>query len=159
MDKRKFDLIIFDWDGTLLNSQEESSKVNLFEGVEYGIKELKKQGYLLSVATGESRVGFDNSIKQTSLVSCFDQTRTSNDCFSKPHPQMVLEILEELMVLPEKALMVGDSIYDLLMAKNAGVSSLAILYGSQKREQLEGNEALGYINNSYELFDWIRING
>ena len=159
MNKRKFDLIIFDWDGTLLNSKEQSSKVNLFEGVEYGIKELKKQGYLLSVATGESRVGFDNSIKQTSLASCFDRTKTSNDCFSKPHPQMVLEILEELMVLPEKALMIGDSLYDLLMAKNAGVSSLAILYGSQERKQLEGNEALGYINNSYELFDWIRING
>jgi len=132
MNKRKFDLIIFDWDGTLLNSKEQLNKVNLFEGVEYGIKELKKQGYLLSVATGESRVGFNNSIKQTSLASCFDQTKTSNDCFSKPHPQMILEILEELMVLPEKTLMVGDSVYDLLMAKNAGVSSLAILYGSQK---------------------------
>ena len=215
----KFDLIIFDWDGTLSNSvglitdliidsfnelgikppnrhsislqfgiklehallsllpkkdvskidnlldtyktffKKYSGQVNLFEGVEFGIKELKKQGYLLAIATGGSRGGFNNAINQTSLDSFFNLTKTSNDCFSKPHPQMILEILEELMVLPEKALMVGDSIHDLQMAKSAGISSLAILYGSQTKKQLEGNDALGYINDSYALFEWIRING
>ena len=215
----KFDLIIFDWDGTLSNSvglitdliidsfnaldikppnrhsislqfgikldqallsllpkrdaskiddlldtyktlsNKHSDQVNLFEGVEFGIKELKRQGYLLAIATGGSRSGFNNAINQTSLYSFFNSTKTSNDCFSKPHPQMILEILEELMVVPEKALMVGDSIHDLQMARRARIPSLAILYGSQTKKQLEGNDALGYINDSYELFEWIRING
>ena len=60
------------------------------------------------------------------------------------------------MVSPERTLMVGDSTFDLQMAINANVSSLAVTYGSQTKKQLDNLEALDYVNNPYEMFDWIR---
>ena len=86
-------------------------------------------------------------------------TKTVDECFSKPHPQMILEILNFTMVDSKKALMIGDSSYDLEMAKNAGISSLAVAYGSEPLDQLKEFDTLDLIENPYDLFDWIRING
>jgi phosphoglycolate phosphatase len=56
-------------------------------------------------------------------------------------------------------LMVGDTGYDLQMANNAGIASLAVSYGSQSLEQLKEFNPLAIIESTYDLFDWIRING
>ena len=72
---------------------------------------------------------------------------------------MILDIIDYSMVEPERALMIGDTSYDLEMAKNAGISSLAVSYGPQSLEKLEGFNPLAIIENTYDLFDWIRING
>ena len=56
MNNNKFDLLIFDWEGTLANvdfSTKISQGAELFAGVELGIKDLKRQGYILSIATGK----------------------------------------------------------------------------------------------------------
>ena len=62
-------LLIFDWEGTLLNSSPNNilSKTQLFNGIEIGIKELKKQGYILSIATGKGRKSLDNDLIKTKL--------------------------------------------------------------------------------------------
>jgi len=136
-----------------------SNKVNLFEGVEFGIKELYRQGYQLAVATGGSRRGLEEDLSGSSIKPFFKTTKTVDECFSKPNPQMILEITNELMIDPKKTLMVGDSVFDLQMAINAKVSSLAVTYGSQTKKKLEGLGSLGYVNNSYGMFDWIRRYG
>ena len=162
MNNNKFDLLIFDWEGTLANvdfSTKISQGAELFSGVELGIKDLKRQGYILSIATGKGLKGLNQDLIYTNLKEYFLITKTVDECFSKPHPQMILEILNFTMVDSKKALMIGDSSYDLEMAKNAGISSLAIAYGSEPLAQLKEFDTLDLIENPYDLFDWLRING
>ena len=162
MNNNKFDLLIFDWEGTLANvdfSTKISQGAELFSGVELGIKDLKRQGYILSIATGKGLKSLNQDLISTNLKDYFLITKTVDECFSKPHPQMILEILNFTMVDSKKALMIGDSSYDLEMAKNAGISSLAVAYGSEPLVQLKEFDTLDLIENPYDLFDWIRING
>ena len=72
---------------------------------------------------------------------------------------MILEILNFTMVNSKRALMIGDSSYDLEMANNAGVSFLAVNYGYESFEQLKKFNALDIMKDPYDVFDWIRVNG
>jgi phosphoglycolate phosphatase len=82
-----------------------------------------------------------------------------DECFSKPHPQMINEILDEFMIQPSRALMVGDSSYDLEMAINAKVDSIGVSYGAQIKSELDNYEPLILVDNAYELFAWLNKNG
>ena len=136
-----------------------SNKVKLFDGVELGIKELYRYGYKIAIATGGGRNYLDSCLAQTSIKDFINVTKTSDDCFSKPHPQMCNEILNELIIEPEKSIVIGDSIHDLQMAKNAGISSLAVTYGAHKQDSLSVYDALDYMDDANMVFDWIRRNG
>ena len=108
----------------------------LFPGVAEVVPRLREAGYLLAVATGKSRVGLDRALAETRLDAHFHATRSADETFSKPHPQMLLELLDELGVHASRALMIGDTEYDLLTAKNAGVDALAVCYGAHAPERL-----------------------
>jgi phosphoglycolate phosphatase len=136
-----------------------SNKVKLFDGVELGIKELHSCGYKIAIATGGGRNYLDSCLAQTSIKDFINVTKTSDDCFSKPHPQMCNEILNELIIEPEKSIVIGDSIHDLQMAKNAGISSLAVTYGAHKQDSLSVYDALDYMDDANMVFDWIRRHG
>ena len=136
-----------------------SNKVKLFDGVELGIKELHRYGYKIAIATGGGRNYLDSCLAQTSIKGFINVTKTSDDCFSKPHPQMCNEILNELIIEPEKSIVIGDSIHDLQMAKNAGISSLAVTYGAHKQDSLSVYDALDYMDDANMVFDWIRRHG
>ena len=136
-----------------------SNKVKLFDGVELGIKELHRYGYKIAIATGGGRNYLDSCLAQTSIKDFINVTKTSDDCFSKPHPQMCNQILNELIIEPEKSIVIGDSIHDLQMAKNAGISSLAVTYGAHKQDSLSVYDALDYMDDANMVFDWIRRHG
>ena len=131
----------------------------LFDGVEIGIKGLAAQGYYLAVATGKSRRGLNNALKKSNLDEFFKITKTMDECFSKPHPQMVNEILDAFMVDPSRTLMIGDSSYDLEMAKNAMIDSVGVSYGAQVESQLAEHNPKIIVDNSYDLFAWLNKNG
>ena len=135
------------------------NKVKLFDGVEYGIKELHRYGYKIAIATGGGRNYLDSCHSQTSIRNNISVTKTSDDCFSKPHPQMCKEIMDELLIEPEKSIVIGDSIHDLQMAKNANISSLAATYGAHNQKALSIYNPLGYAESADMIFDWIRRNG
>lgn len=136
-----------------------SNKVKLFDGVELGIKELHRYGYKIAIATGGGRNYLDSCLAETSIKDFINVTKTSDDCFSKPHPQMCNEILNELIIEPEKSIVIGDSIHDLQMAKNAGISSLAVTYGAHKQDSLSVYDALDYMDDANMVFEWIRRHG
>lgn len=119
------------------------------------IKQLATQGYQLSVATGKSRRGLDEGLEQTGLQAYFTVTRTAEETASKPDPQMLEEILWHTGVVAERALMVGDTTYDLLMANRAHMSSLAVSYGMHSKEQLMECQPLGCIDTIAEMVDWL----
>jgi phosphoglycolate phosphatase len=131
------------------------NEVSMFDGIEFGIKDLHRRGYSLTIATGKSRRGLDMALKQSGLEPLFGLTKTMDECFSKPHPQMANEILDFYIAEKNEALIVGDSIYDLEMAINAGIDSLAVTFGSHSREELVKYKPKGIADNAYEIFEWI----
>lgn len=210
--ERRFDLIVFDWDGTLMDSAaaivdsirlacrdlevsppsdaqaryviglglgdamrhavpnlpeslypkmveryryhylSRDHDIRLFEGAYRVVEWLKQQGVLLAVATGKSRIGLDRALRVSGLESFFHATRTVDECFSKPHPQMLDELMNELGVVPQRTVMVGDTTHDLLMARQAGVSAVGLTYGAHSVELLQECGPLALADNMSELF-------
>jgi phosphoglycolate phosphatase len=131
----------------------------LFAGAADLVRELDAEGYLLTVATGKSRKGLDRALTASGLGSYFRATRCADECHSKPHPQMLEELMEELGVSPPLTLMIGDTTHDLQMARNAGVAALAVAYGAHERAALEELSPLYCASSMAELRDWLRQNG
>lgn len=212
--KKRYELLIFDWDGTLIDSeanivqcmQAAMKDLNLpvlgketvkniiglglqealttlypdidqntakqltdryrfhfftsdpsepFSGVDEILAQLNQAQYLMAVATGKGRKGLDKALSATGYGSLFHASRCADETRSKPHPQMLLEILEVLGVEANQALMVGDTEYDIHMAKNAGMESVAVTYGVHERERLLKCDPTHCIDSFDELTAWL----
>ncbi len=130
--------------------------IPLFEGARDAIAGLHEAGYLLAVATGKSRHGLERSMQASGMAGYFHATRTADQTFSKPHPAMLLEIMEELGVAPERALMVGDTTHDLQMAVNAGVAAVGMTHGAHPVEQLRELQPLALLEDYAGFREWFR---
>lgn len=82
-------------------------------------------------------------------------TRCADETASKPDPLMLHEILAHCRVQPERALMVGDSTFDLLMARNAGMDAVAVGFGAQPLSVLRECSPRLAINEFNELRAWL----
>jgi phosphoglycolate phosphatase len=212
----KFDLLIFDWDGTLMDSEahivacveaaardldlpipsqdaikdiiglglleavnilfpdhkeglhleiasryrvhffkDNGSPSQLFDGAREVLADLLQEGYLLAVATGKGRKGLDHALESTGLTDFFHFTRCADETFSKPHPEMLNQILEQIGVEPRQALMIGDTEYDLEMAVNAGMPSLGVTYGTHSLERLLKHNPLDCVDHVREIPRWL----
>ena len=127
----------------------------MFPGAVTTIQNLAEMGYLLAVATGKGRNGLNKVLSETGLGEYFHATRTADETFSKPHPQMLLELMDVLGAAPEQTLMVGDTEYDMLLAKNANVSSLAVSYGVHATERLLKCQPVGCIDAISDIESWL----
>lgn len=130
--------------------------IPLFEGARETIIELYDAGYCLAVATGKSRAGLERVMESTGMKHYFHATRTADQTFSKPHPAMLLELMDELAATPERTLMVGDTTHDLMLAQNAGVDALAVGHGAHPPEQLLELQPLALLDDFVQLRDWLR---
>jgi len=129
--------------------------LKLFDGIEPLLNTLAGQQVRLAVATGKSRVGLNRVLAATGLRSVFDATRTADETFSKPHPAMLHELMQELEVEPERVVMVGDTSHDLQMATNAGVHSLAVTYGAHTPQELQGCGPQAVVDSVAALGEWL----
>lgn len=128
----------------------------LFQGAKEVIQGLAEQEYLLAVATGKGRSGLNLVLESTGIGGYFHATRCADETFSKPHPEMLQQIIDELGVFPKEALMIGDTEYDLEMAANAGVASLGVAYGVHAPERLAKHNPLGCLDRVTDLPDWLQ---
>ncbi|MES9845665.1 MAG: HAD-IA family hydrolase [Candidatus Sedimenticola sp. PURPLELP] len=135
--------------------QENKTPSELFEGAEAVLRHLQGQGYLMAVATGKGRAGLDKVLDETGLHSLFHATRTADETFSKPNPEMLFQIMNELGADPEETLVIGDSEYDLLMANNAKTDSLAVSYGVHEVPRLMQHGPLACLDDISELVPWL----
>lgn len=131
-------------------------EVTLFDGVVPMLHELRTRGHRLAVATGKSRRGLDAALQTVQLQGLFDASRTADETASKPHPQMLLELMEELQVEPQRTLMIGDTTHDLLLARNAGCAAVAVNYGAHAHDDLLAHEPLAVAHSVAELRQWLR---
>lgn len=133
-------------------------ELSLFEGVDALIDALAGRGHLLAVATGKSRVGLNRALGHTGLERYFHATRCADECFSKPHPAMLEELMDELGAAPERTLMIGDTTHDLQMAKNARTAGLAVGFGAHPVEVLVAESPLACVRTPGELAAWLLAN-
>jgi phosphoglycolate phosphatase len=127
----------------------------LFEGVESLIRSLHAGGYQLAVATGKGREGLDNVLARTGLGQYFHATRCADDAESKPHPEMLFSLLTHFDVAADRAIMIGDSIHDLTMAKNAGMASIGVSYGAHNQSRLQALNPRAIVDKPLAIRDYL----
>src|SRR5204863_1891183 len=188
-DAMKYRLLVFDWDGTIINSasaiaecirlaaadvglpvptKEQASHViglGLHDALRHAVPDLRPEHVpefveryrehfrasehtmdlfggmrellqslqgerILGIATGKSRRGLDRALDATELRPYFRASRCADETHPKPHPAMLLELMEQLDARREEMLMIGDTSHDLEMARAAGVDAVAVTYGA-----------------------------
>jgi len=130
----------------------------LFDGVLQMIDALRARGHKLAVATGKSRRGLNEALKTVALRDRFDASRTADETFGKPHPRMLLELMEELEVPAERTLMIGDTTHDLQLALNAGCASVGVSYGAHEPESFDALKPLFIAHSVASLEAWLLDN-
>ena len=133
--------------------------LELFAGAFELITDLHATGRRLGVATGKSRLGLNRSLAASGLESYFHITRCADECFSKPHPAMLIEIMSSLGVDRERTVMIGDTTHDLQMARNAGIGAVAVAFGAHPRRELLAEQPLACVGDFSELEAWLQSHG
>jgi len=215
---RNFDLIVFDWDGTLFDSTaliarciqascadlgvavpsdhdasyvigmglvealrhaapglarerypelgeryrhhyvQRQHEIVLFDGTLPMLQMLKARNHWLGVATGKSRRGLDEALQHVELKNLFDATRTADETRSKPHPQMLLELMAEFGVAADRTLMIGDTTHDLELADNAGAASVGVSYGAHNPAAFAALGPRHVAHSTADLHAWLAAN-
>lgn len=127
----------------------------LFEGSLAMLHALKQRHHWLAVATGKSRRGLDEALRTVQLQGLFDGTRTADETASKPDPRMLLELMREFGVEPERTLMIGDTVHDLQLAANAGAAGVAVGYGAHDPAALRELAPRFIASSVPELHRWL----
>ncbi|WIX34480.1 HAD-IA family hydrolase [Salinicola sp. JS01] len=127
-----------------------------FPGVREGMAQLRQTpGCRLAVATGKSRRGLDRVFAHHGCGEWFAASRTADQTRSKPHPQMLEELLAMCQLPAEAAVMVGDTEYDLEMARALGMDRVAVSYGVHARERLLASEPVHVVDDFAGLVEWL----
>lgn len=127
------------------------AEVVLFPHLQELFDAMKKHGVRMAIATGKSRRGLDRVFEKTGIGAYFEATRTADECFSKPNPQMLEEIFLETGVSPENVVMIGDTVHDLQLAANARCDGIGMTYGAGSRHELESVPHKAVVDNVDEL--------
>jgi phosphoglycolate phosphatase len=131
----------------------------LFAGTRELLADLRERGHRLAIATGKSRQGLARALDTAKLRDTFSATRCADETDPKPHPAMLIELMEELDVPPARTLMIGDTTHDLQMAANAAVAAVGVTFGAHPRGALEALAPEAIVHSTAELDAWLRANG
>jgi phosphoglycolate phosphatase len=126
-----------------------------FEGVLEGLHKLRDNQFLLTVATGKSRRGLERVLRNLRMEDFFHGSRCADETVSKPHPQMLNELLAEFSFESENALMMGDTEYDMSMAQQINMPRVAVSYGAHHIDRLRNYEPVLSVKYFSEFVDWV----
>ena len=108
----------------------------LYPGVVELLKELKTDDWLIGIATNKSRIGLTNGLAKHSLSDMFDITLSTDENTPKPNPAMAIKAMNDLGVDKENCLMIGDTINDIGLGINAGITSIGVTWGYNDKNLL-----------------------
>lgn len=134
----------------------DDTRQDMFLDVERGLQELNDAGALLAVATGKSRTAMTRVFNEIPFEKYFVTTRCGDESRSKPHPQMLHEILDYTAIDPKNTIMVGDTTYDMEMAHNANVHGLGASYGVHTEQQLRDAKAIDVLGSFTDILHWLQ---
>ena len=129
--------------------------MSFFDNAEILLKDLLKADLDLAVATGKSRSGLDRAFRELKTGHLFRDSRCADETKSKPHPLMLEELSGSLGVAPDAMLMIGDTTFDLDMAKAAGIDSVGITHGAHSIEKLIESDPVHMVHDLEELKNWV----
>jgi phosphoglycolate phosphatase len=133
-------------------------EIPLFDGVPEMLEELDAAGFLLGIATGKTRAGLARALGQQGIAHRFVATRCADEGHPKPHPDMLLHLMDRVGANAGETLMIGDTTHDLELAKYAGASAVAVAYGAHESTELAQLEPLAMVYSIGELRVWLRAN-
>ena len=108
----------------------------LYPGIADAIVALADAGWLLGVATGKSDRGLAIVLAQHDILHHFVTLQTADRHPSKPHPAMALAAIAEAGATPETTVMIGDTSYDMAMARAAGCHAIGVDWGYHPPDEL-----------------------
>ena len=123
----------------------------LFEGAENTLNWLHLNDVKLAVATGKARHGLERVWRINDVHKLFHDSICADEAESKPHPQMLHELLSRNKWHSDFSIMIGDTSHDLLMAKQAGLPAIAVTFGAHDSDELEQYEPISLVNSYAEL--------
>ncbi|MEZ5817424.1 MAG: HAD-IA family hydrolase [Hyphomicrobiaceae bacterium] len=124
----------------------------LYPGVRETISALVERGdVLLGIATGKSRRGVARLLEREGWHDTFLTIQTADDHPSKPNPSMIMAALAEAGVSADAAVMVGDTSFDMAMARNAAVGALGVAWGYHRPDLLLASGAHRVVELGEEL--------
>lgn len=127
-------------------------KSRLFPGALELLEQLLNENRLLAVATGKTRIGLDRVLAQTGLVDHFIITRCADESASKPDPLMLSQILANTGKRVDQAIMIGDTTYDLAMARQLEMPGIGVSYGAHAVELLLPHQPRVIVDHVSELY-------
>lgn len=127
----------------------------LFEGIEALLDALLGAGWELAIATGMGRRGLDHCLATHGLGAHFVTLQTADDHPSKPDPAMIEAALFEAAVEPANAVMIGDTAYDMQMARDAGVRAIGVDWGYHAPQELRAAGAEFVATSPAELKEYL----
>lgn len=119
----------------------------LFPGAAEALAVIEQAGWLLGMATGKSQRGAKATLHAHDLADRFVTLQTADRAPGKPAPDMIWRALAETGVAAHRAVMVGDTTYDMQMAKNAGVVAVGVDWGYHHRDELLAAGAIAVIES------------
>ncbi|MEE8444882.1 MAG: HAD-IA family hydrolase [Alphaproteobacteria bacterium] len=123
----------------------------LYPGALQALEELAVSGTLLGVATGKSRRGLLSTLGRHGLLDSFVVLKTADDAPGKPNPHMLLDAMAETGARPETTVMIGDTVFDMAMARNARVRAVGVSWGYHERAELATAGAHAVIDSFGDL--------
>lgn len=123
----------------------------LFSGIGRMMQQLHASGKSLAVATGKSRSGLERVLLETDMTALFCARRGADEAKSKPDPLMLQQILDELNMPTQSAVMVGDSVHDLAMAQAIGMDSIGVTWGVHDKAMLKNHQPVAIVDSVIEL--------
>lgn len=127
----------------------------LFPDVEPTLAQLRQAGFELVIATGKGRQGLNRALQETGLTDYFTASRCADETSSKPSPHMVHELLAHTGHSARRALVIGDTEYDMQMARAAGTAALAVSYGVHSKNRLLRHAPIACIDTFPEIIQHV----
>lgn len=112
-----------------------------------------REDVVLGIATGKSQRGVRRVLLEHDLQHCFVTIQTADDAPSKPHPAMIQQAMSETGADPQNTVMIGDTVYDLRMAKAAGVAAVGVDWGYHSTHDLETCAPDALLSTFHQLHD------
>ena len=134
---------------------QQRNSVKLFKEVVPLLTSLRDLGVICTVATGKSRAGLNRTMAECQVAHFFAASRCADECFSKPHPQMLEQLLNEFSLAPNHALMIGDTTHDLNMAHALGVPAVSVQSGAHSLQLLQQVPHLKSFLSINEVAPWL----
>ncbi len=130
----------------------------LYVGIRDLLSNLTAPERFLAVATGKPRAGLERAFSHTGLKPMFQYSRCADEGFPKPHPDMLLKLMDFTGVSAERTLMIGDTTHDMELAHNAGTDAIAVTYGAHSRHSFAGMPTLAIFDRVDDLSAWMQQN-